>query len=419
MNKIFNFLSKEGHKPKMRGLELLKYIGPGLLVTVGFTDPGNWATNLEAGSTFGYALLWVITLSTIMLIVLQHNAAHLGIVTGLCMSEATAIFIKPRISKLVLITAMLAAVSTAIAEILGGAIGLQMLFKIPLVIGAVLTAAFAFIMLFNNSYKRIESWIIAFVSIVGLSFIYELWLIDVDWHQTFVSSINPVFPNNSMLIITGVLGAVIMPHNLYLHSEIIQSRNLNCQDEKEIKKQLNYEFVDTIFSMFIGWAINCAMIILAAVVFFNNKIHVTEISQAKSLLEPLLGKNSSSVFAIALLFAGFSSSITAGMAGGSIFTGLFKEPYDIKDNHTKIGIGITLIAAVLFLFIGSNPLKTLLYSQVILSIQLPFTMFSLIYLTSSKKVMSEHVNRKSTTAIVLLIAIAVTVLNFVFLASLI
>src|SRR5674536_16199 len=257
---FFRDLKRKDHKPSFGGLDIFKYIGPGLLVTVGFIDPGNWAANIATGSEFGYTLLWVVSLSTIMLIVLQHNVAHLGIATGLCLSEAATIYLKPWISKSVLSFAVLASVSTSLAEILGATIALNMLFNVPMRLGALLVTLFVIIMLFSHSYKKIERWIIGFVSIIGLSFLYELFLVKVDWIQACISWIKPSFPEGSILLIMSVLGAVVMPHNLFLHSEIIQSRQWNLQDEKIIKKQLRFEFADTLFSMIIGWAINLSLI---------------------------------------------------------------------------------------------------------------------------------------------------------------
>ena len=228
-------------KHKKQPLNFLKYIGPGLLVTVGFIDPGNWASNIAAGSGYGYQLLWMVTLSTIMLILLQHNAAHLGIVTGLCLSEAASTYINRILKNIILSTAMLASIATAMAEILGGAIALEMLLDIPIIWGAVLTTLFVSIMLFTNSYKKIERSIIAFVSVIGLSFIYELFLVDIDWPAATVGWVTPAFPKGSMLIIMSVLGAVVMPHNLFLHSEVIQSHEYNKKDDASIKKVLKYE----------------------------------------------------------------------------------------------------------------------------------------------------------------------------------
>jgi manganese transport protein len=404
-------LKRKDHTPTYGALDIFKYIGPGLLVTVGFIDPGNWAANIATGSGYGYTLLWIVTLSTIMLIVLQHNVAHLGIATGLCLSEAATIYIHPKISKTILSFAVLASVSTSLAEILGGAIALNMLFNVPLNAGAILVTVFVIIMLFTNSYKKIEKWIIGFVSIIGLSFLYELFLIDTDWVMAGISWVKPSIPNGSILLLMSVLGAVLMPHNLFLHSEIIQSRQWNLQDEKIIKKQLRFEFADTLFSMIIGWAINSAMILLAAATFFKNSIKVEELPQAEKLLKPLLGNNSSVVFAVALLFAGVASSITSGMAGGSIVSGMYKEPYNVKDNHSRIGIIISLVGAVLLIFFIGDPFKGLIYSQVFLSIQLPFTVALQIYLTSSKKVMGKYANSTFLICLLLLIAGIVTFLN--------
>lgn len=404
-------LKRKDHRPAFGGLDIFKYIGPGLLVTVGFIDPGNWAANIATGSQFGYSLLWIVSLSTIMLIVLQHNVAHLGIATGLCLSEAATIYLKPWASKSVLSFAVLASVSTSLAEVLGGAIALNMLFKIPIRIGAVLITIFVMIMLFSNSYRKIERWIIGFVSIIGLSFLYELFLVKVDWMQAGISWVKPSLPEGSILLIMSVLGAVVMPHNLFLHSEIIQSRQWNLQDEKIIKKQLRFEFADTLFSMIVGWAINSAMILLAAATFFTSGQKVDELQQANRLLEPLLGSNASVVFAVALLFAGIASSITSGMAGGSIVSGMYKESYDVKDNHSRIGIIISLAGALLLIFFIKDAFKGLILSQVFLSVQLPFTVAIQIYLTTSKKVMGKYANSRFLLGLLLVIGSIVTFLN--------
>ena len=417
---MFNFIKNidnKKYKAQYGALDIFKFIGPGLIVTVGFIDPGNWASNLAAGSDFGYYLLWMVTLSTVMLIFLQHNVAHLGIVTGLCLSEAISTYIKPKPAKIILFSAMLASISTSLAEILGGAIAIEMLFGIPIKIGAIITLITVVALLFTNSYKTIEKVIIAFVSIIGLSFLYELSLVNIDWQLAVKSWIVPTFPKNSMLIIMSVLGAVVMPHNLFLHSEVIQSRQWNKEDDNIIKKELKYEFLDTLFSMGIGWAINSAMILLAAATFYNAGISVSTIEQAKKLLEPLLGSNAAVVFSIALLFSGISSTTTSGMAAGSIFAGAFKEPFDIKDNHSRLGVMISLVFAVLIIFFISDPFKGLIVSQVILSVQLPITIFSQVYLTSSKKVMGKYVNSTFDKIILYTLGLIVAILNIALVVS--
>ena len=405
------------HKTNPGAIRFFKYIGPGLLVTVGFIDPGNWASNIAAGSQYGYALLWMVTLSTIMLIILQHNAAHLGIVTGKCLSEAATENMRPWVRNIVLLTAVGAAVSTALAEILGAAAALHMLFRLPIRIGSIFVLAVVLFLQFTNSYKKIEKIIIGFVSLIGLSFLFEICMVHNDWAAATAGWVTPSFPKGSMAVIMSVLGAVVMPHNLFLHSEVIQSRQWNLQDEKVIQRQLKYEFGDTLLSMIIGWAINSAMILMAAATFFANKTVVTDLSQAETMLKPLLGNAAEIVFAVALLFAGLSSSITAGMAGGSIFAGIFAEPYDIRDSHTKAGILITMIPATLIIFLISAPFDGLIYSQMLLSVQLPITIFALIYLTSSKKVMGKYANSKPDKVLLWCTGLIVTFLNVALLVS--
>jgi manganese transport protein len=208
-----------------------------------------------------------------------------------------------------------------------------------------------------------------------------------------------------------------MPHNLFLHSEIIQSRQWNLEEPAVIKRQLRFEFMDTLFSMLIGLAINSAMILLAAATFFKNGVMVTQLEQAVELLKPLLNNAASVIFAVALLFAGVASSVTAGMAGGSIFAGMFKEPYDIRDKHTKWGVGITFIGALVLIFFITDPFKGLLISQMLLSIQLPFTVVTQLYLTSSRKVMGDYANHGVEKLMLWLIAIVVAVLNGILLFS--
>jgi manganese transport protein len=405
--KLAELLQK--HRPRREALAFLRYIGPGLLVTVGFIDPGNWASNIAAGASHGYTLLWMVTLSTVMLVILQHNVAHLGIATGLCLSEAATKHMRPAASKLVLGSAVLASVSTALAEILGAAIGLHMLFPwLPLPAAAVIVLGVVLFLLFSNSYPKLEKWIIAFVSLIGLSFLFELTLVHVPWGQAAAGWVVPVFPAGSLPIIMAVLGAVIMPHNIFLHSEIIQSRQWNLGDESVIRRQLKYEFGDTLLAMLVGWGINSAMIIVAAAMFFG-RAPVTEIGQAQRMLGPLLGPAAALVFALALLLAGLASSITAGMSGGIIFAGMFGESYDIKDVHSRIGAAGTLIAATAAVFLIGDPFRGLIVSQMLLSMQLPITIVTQVRLTSSPAVMGKYAN--GTALKILLWAVAAVVIG--------
>ena len=417
LKKLLNELKRKDHQRYLGGLDFFKYIGPGLLVTVGFIDPGNWASNFAAGSDFGYTLLWVVTLSTVMLIVLQHNVAHLGIVTGLCLSEAAHRYAPRWIARPILGSAVLASISTSLAEILGGAIALQMLVGMPIVWGALLTTVLVVVLLFTNSYRRIERGIIGFVSVIGLSFLYELFLVDIDWPLAARSWVVPSIPQGSLLIIMSVLGAVVMPHNLFLHSEVAQSREYNKGDDRSIRRLLKYEFYDTLFSMGVGWAINSAMILLAASTFFAQGVQVEELQQAKSLLDPLLGNQAGTIFALALLMAGLSSTVTSGMAAGSIFAGMFGEPYHIKDIHSRVGVLLSLGVALLVIFFINDPFQGLIISQMVLSVQLPFTVFLQVGLTSSRRVMGEYANSRWSTFVLYTIAAVVSVLNLMLLFS--
>ena len=395
------------------GLEILRSIGPGLLVTVGFIDPGNWASNMAAGSQFGYGLLWVVTLSTIMLVILQHNAAHLGIATGECLAEATTAHLPRVASRLILASAYLATVATALAEVLGGAIALQMLFGLPLPVGSLLVAAASTALLMSSSYKRVERWIIAFVSLIGLSFLFELALVRVDWAHAAVSWVTPSLPSGSLPIVMSVLGAVVMPHNLFLHSEVIQSQHFEARGDDVVRERLSHEFVDTLFSMGVGWAINSAMVILAATTFFTRGMVVTDLAAAADTLSPILGRASTVVFALALLLAGLSSSITAAMAAGTISAGMFGEEYDIHDRHSSLGVLLCMVAAAVVCLLVRDSFQGLVLSQALLSLQLPITVFLQVYLTSSERVMGKWKNGVATKVALVVIGVLVTAIDVV------
>jgi manganese transport protein len=396
---------------RLASLELFRYIGPGFFVTVGFIDPGNWVTNVAAGSQFGYSLLWVVTLSTIMLIVLQHNAAHLGIVTGLCLSEAASTYFKPWLRYLMLGSAMLACISTALAELLGAAIGLKILTGLALPVGALLSGGFAIYMLFSKNYQRLEKWIMGFVSVIGLAFLFELTLANVSWGAALQGWVVPAVPLGALPVIVGVLGAVVMPHNIFLHSEVIQSRQVHEQGDSAIRTQLKYEFLDTLTGMGAGWAINSAMIIMAAAVFHSRGIQVNELPQVTATLLPIFGSLSAMVFALGLIFAGMASSVTAAMAGGSVFAGIYREPFDIVDIHSRIGVFITIAGGVIAILLLKDPFKGILWSQVALSLQLPFTIFPMIWLTSSPTVMGAYANQRFGTAVLWIVGLIVIGLN--------
>ncbi len=378
--------------PRLFNRELLRYLGPGFLVTVGFIDPGNWATNIAGGAQFGYGLLWVITLSTLMLVLFQHMAAHLGIVTGECLAESCRRWFPAWANVLFGVTVMVACVATALAEFLGAAIGLNMLFGIPVGLAAVVAMIGVLGLLVFQKYDRIEHIIIAFVSIIGFCYLAQLLIVDPDWGAALPAAVIPSLPDGSIFVAMGMLGAVVMPHNIYLHSEVIQKRNWTATDPVRKRQLLRYEFLDTLTAMGAGWVINSAMVIVAAAVFFSNGVVVSDIAQAADTLRPLAGNTARLLFAIAFLCAGLSSSITVCLAGGTVFTGFLGHEIDPKKWWYRAGILLTAVPAVLLIQVLTDAFQALVWSQVVLSIQLPLTILPLILLTRSRRVMGEFAN---------------------------
>jgi manganese transport protein len=391
--------------------EVLRYVGPGFFVTIGFIDPGNWAANMAAGSRFGYTLLWVVTLSTLLLVVVQHNAAHLGIATGLCLSESATKHFPPLFSRALLGSAVLASMATAMAEILGAAIGIEMLLGVPTKLGSALVALAVGALIVLNGYARLEKWMIGFVSAVGLAFLFELAIASVDWGRAVCGAVMPSMPAGSIPLLASVLGAVVMPHGIFLHSEVIQSRGWHEAGAEFIRRKLKLEFLDTAAAMTVGWAINSAMIVMAAAVFHTRGLEVTELPQAGGALAPLLGRAAYVVFALALVASGFASSVTAAMAGGSIVAGLTMKPFDASERHSRWGMGLTLAGAMAAILLVKNAFGALIWSQVALSIQLPWTILALAVLTSSSRVMGDLVSPRSHRILLWAATLIVTVLN--------
>jgi manganese transport protein len=256
-----------------------------------------------------------------------------------------------------------------------------------------------------------------FVSIIGLAFLLELALVRVDWAAAAVGWVKPSLPAGSMVVVMSVLGAVVMPHNLFLHSEFIQSRQWNLQGELAVRSHLRFELFDTLFSMAAGWAINSAMVILAAATFARSGQAVASLERAEAMLRPLVGPSSALVFAVALLCAGLASTLTAGMAGGSIFAGLFRRPYDIRDGASRMGVALTLGAALLAAFFVRDTFRALVLSQVVLSVQLPVTILLQVSLTSSPNVMGDYRNTWLGGTLLWGVALVVVVLNLLLLRS--
>lgn len=391
--------------------QVLGYLGPGFFVTVGFIDPGNWATNVAAGSDFGYRLLWVVVLGTGILILWQHMSAHLGIVTGRCLAEAVREYSKPWTALLYGTTAMLAISATALAELLGAAIGIYILFGVPVRIAAGLAALLVATVIWLQRYMTLEKIVVGFVSAIGLCYLVELYIVRPDWASAARFSVIPHLDSKSVLIAIGVLGAVVMPHNMYLHSEVIQNRRWQGRSESETRRLLKFEFVDTLVAMLVGLAINAAMIMVAAAVFHPNHKHVTDLVQASETLRPLAGRWASLLFGIGLLFAGIASSMTAAVSGGTTFSGYLGKETEIESSWFRLGMVLTLVPACLLILVISDTFQALILSQVCLSIQLPLTMLPLALLASSRRIMGKFASGWTENILMLVSGLIVLALN--------
>jgi manganese transport protein len=366
--------------------ELLRYLGPGFIVTIGFIDPGNWATNIAGGSQFGYTLLWVVSLSTLMLIFLQHLSAKLGIVTGRSLAAnirsklpAWAVWVSG-------VTIVLACMATDLAEYLGAALGFNLLFGIPLWLGAPLTVAIVFLAILGQQYHRLERMIVAFLAIIAMCYVIELFLVKPDWAAAAPHWVIPSVDSASILVALAMLGAIVMPHNIYVHSNVIQSRDWDLAPEHR-RRLMNYELIDTSLAMGMGWLVNSAMIIVAAAVFWTAGMNVTSIEQASRTLQPLVGSLAQFLFGLALLVAGAASSITSSLAEANVVTGYLGRPEDPRSGSYRVGLVVTSVPAMLVIALGVNSYKALIISQVLLSIQLPFTIVPLLWLSRSRRVM--------------------------------
>jgi manganese transport protein len=390
--------------------ELFRYLGPGFVVTIGFIDPGNWATNIAGGSQFGYQLLWVVSLGTLMLIFLQHLAAKLGIVTGRSLAVNVRTHTPPWLSALLGMTIAVACVATALAEYLGAALGFNLLFGLPLWAGAPLTLALVYLAILGQQYHRLERMILVFLAVIAGCYVIELFIVRPDMGAAAPHWIIPSVSSASILVALGMLGAIVMPHNLYLHSNVIQSRDWDV-DPSQRTRLMRFELVDTTLSMGMGWLVNSAMIIVAAAVFFAAGIEVTSIEQASRTLEPLVGSASRLVFGIALLAAGLSSSVTASLAEANIVTGFLGRPEDPRTRAYKVGLVVLTLPAMVIIVVGVNAYQALIVSQVVLSLQLPFTIIPLLWLSRARRVMGDDRSGTITTAVGALAAALVIGLN--------
>lgn len=373
--------------------QCLKFLGPAFVVSVAYVDPGNFATNISGGSKFNYMLLWVILWSNIIAIFLQTMSAKLGIATGYNLPQMCGKLFRRKTNWILWGCAELAAMATDLAEFLGGTMGFYLLFHIPMLYAGLLTGIITFFIVYAEKYGQrvVEIIISVLVAIICVTYGFELFLAKPDWIEVGMHTILPTLPNGQAVVLaSGMLGATVMPHVIYLHSQLVQCRNQNHTLESK-KQHLKMERLDIVMAMNIAFIVNAAMVIVSASVFYRNGVEVQTIEQAHKSLEPLLGNLSSSVFGIALLASGLSSSAVGTMAGQTIMSGFVG--LDIPLNVRRL---ITMAPALLTILLGINPMKILICSQVTLSFALPLAIIPLLMITKQKKYMGIFVNKPIT-----------------------
>jgi manganese transport protein len=397
--------------------KVLAFAGPGYLVAVGYMDPGNWATDLAGGAMFGYTLLSVVLLSNLMAILLQGLSAKLGIATGRDLAQACRDHFGPKTNFFLWILCEIAIAACDLAEVIGAAIALNLLFNIPLAWGVAITALDVMIVLWlqNKGFRLLEALVIALVATVGACFLFEIILSKPDMGgvmRGFVPS-PEVLRNPTMLYIAiGILGATVMPHNLYLHSSIVQTRKY-VETPAGKKEAFKFAFLDSTIALSFALFINAAILIVAAATFNRTgRTGVAEIQDAYLLLTPLLGAGASTVFALALLASGLNSTLTGTLAGQIVMEGFLNirlRPW-LRRLITR-GIAIVPAAIVAILYGEHGTAKLLILSQVILSLQLSFAVFPLVWFTSDRAKMGELVNPTWVKALAYIVAFIIALLN--------
>ena len=373
--------------------KLLAFIGPAYLVSVGYMDPGNWATDLAGGAAFGYQLIWILLLSNLMAVLLQSLSARLGIVRRLDLAQVNRETYPPMVNFILYLLAELAIAATDLAEVLGMAIGIKLLTGLPLMFGTCITVLDTFLFLFLQKYgiRKMEAFIILLVATIGMSFFVQLFIAKPNLSYAIQGFIPTALSPEALYIAVGIIGATVMPHNLYLHSALVQTRKID-RNSKGIKKSIFYNFIDSAVALNAAFFVNASILILAATAFYTTGYtHVAKIEEAHALLAPLLGSKLAPIlFAIALIAAGQSSTVTGTLAGQIVMEGYLKirlNPW-IRRLLTRI---VAIVPAVLVIGImGEGRVDALLiFSQVILSLQLGFAVIPLIHFVSDKVTMGE------------------------------
>ena len=374
---------------------LFAFVGPAYLVSVGYMDPGNWATDLEGGSRFGYKLIWVILMSNMMAVLLQTLAARLGIVTGKDLAQACRSEYSKAASFILWILCEIAIAACDLAELLGTIIGLNLLFGLPLLGGCAVTLFDTFLLLAIQrlGIRKMELFIVSLITVIASGFVVNLFLAKPDYGAA-VAGLLPSVPHGSVYIILGIIGATVMPHNLYLHSSLVQTRKVSRLIDSKAQA-CKYNFIDSAIALNAAFFVNAAILVLAAAVFFRHGIVVTEIQQAHQMLGQMLGTRTASIaFGLALLAAGQSSTLTGTLAGQIVMEGFVKirlRPM-LRRLITR---SLALLPAVIVIFISGDKgtYKLLIFSQVVLSLQLPFAIVPLVHFTSDKIKMGAFASR--------------------------
>lgn len=388
---------------------LLPFMGPAFIASIAYVDPGNFATNIQGGAQFGYLLLWVIMASNLLAMLVQALSAKLGIASGLNLAEHC----RERFPRWVVLGLWglmeVVAMATDLAEFLGAAIGLNLLFHIPLFVAGLLTAIITFLILSLERYgfRPLEAVITAFVGVIALSYVVETFIVKPDWGQIGYHTLVPQFSGSeSLLLAVGILGATVMPHVIFLHSSLTQGR-IVTRDPQQLRRLFRFELLDVLIAMGVAGLVNMAMLVMAAQTFFTTgHSAIGTIEEAYRTLEPLLGSAASLIFAVALLASGLSSATVGTMAGQVIMQGFLRR--HIPPWVRRL---VTLIPSLIVIAIGLEPTRTLVISQVALSLGLPFAVIPLVMFTARKDIMGVLVNSRTTTLLASAAAALIVVMN--------
>jgi len=394
--------------------KVLAYMGPGFLISVGYMDPGNWATDLEGGARYGYRLLWVVLLSNLMAILLQTLCVRLGLVTGKDLAQACRQQFRKPAAIALWILCELAIVACDLAEVIGSAIALQLLFGIPLIIGVGITTFDVLVLLGLSKFgfRKLEAIVITLVATVAGCFLFQTFLAKPDFVMVSKGLLIPSLPDKDAIVISlGIIGATVMPHNLYLHSSIVQTR-AHERTAKGIREAIRFNTWDTIGALGAAFFVNAAILVLAGTVFDGRMDEVREFGDAQKLLKPILGGVASTAFAVALLAAGQSSTITGTLSGQIVMEGFLD--WKVAPHIRRIVTRLLAVVPAMFIILisgGNDTTRILTWSQVALSLQLPFAIVPLIVFTSSRKLMRDFVNPVWMTVLSVLAASVIIGLN--------